>query len=463
MDRLIRNWLRSFSLLFIVLFAIQSCKVGEDYIREEQNLPEKYRQETPIDSSIANIPWWELFKDPVLITLIDTAIVENRNLKIAVSRLEESYLYFDISKADFYPNVSYSAGGTSGIDSETSSFSNAANAGLSVSYTVDLWQRIKSLNEAAMQEYLATEEAYKSVTISVVTSMASAYISLRDLDNRMIISEKTAKNFSDNLGVMQAKFDAGLVNEVDLTQSKIQLLEAQSTIETINRARVQLENGISVLLGSTPKDIPRGLPLHEQIYLPSVPTGFPSELIERRPDILEAERRLEAQTLRIGAAEALRYPSLTLSLNMGAQLLDPTSLFADLGAQVFGPLFNAGKLKKNVELEKVRTEQLLYSYQISYLNAIKEVEDALIAQKTFSREFDMRQKQMDLSTKAALLAWVRYDGGLTSYLEVIALQNSQFSSELKASVALQQELLSIINLYEALGGGWDPASNDQNN
>jgi len=460
MDRLIKNSLTSFSLLLMVLFAVQSCKVGEDYKREEQNLPEKYRQESLIDSSIANIPWWELFKDPVLIELINTALVENQSLKIAISRLEESYLFFDISKSDFYPSINYYTGASSGVDTETSSFSNSVNAGVNVSYTVDLWKRVKTLNEVALQEYLASEEAYRAVSISIITSMASAYISLRDLDNRYIISEKTEKNYADNLAVMQAKFDAGLVNEVDLTQSKIQLLEAKSTTESIIRARVQVENGIGVLLGTTAKDIPRGIPLQEQISLPNVPTGFPSELIERRPDILEAELKLHAQTLRIGAAEALKYPSLTLSLDMSTQLLDPTTLFADLGAQLFGPLFNGGKLKKGVEVEKVRTEQLLYNYQLTYLTAIKEVEDAMIAQKTFSTEYHLRNEQVQLATIASNLSWVRYDSGLTSYLEVLALQSSQFNSELKASIALQQELQSIINLYEALGGGWDPVVNE---
>ena len=458
MGSLSKNNLITFGIVFIALFTIQSCKVGEDYKREEQNLPEKYRQESPIDSSVANLPWWELFKDPVLVDLINTSLKENKNLSISLARLEESYLYFDISKADFYPSVNYYTGASSGVNSESSSFSNSINAGVSVSYTIDLWKRVKTLNEAALQEYLASEEAYKAVSISIITAVASSYISLRDLDNRFIISEKTEKNYSDNLAVMQAKYDAGLVNEVDLTQSKIQLLEAKSTTESIIRARVQVENGISILLGATPKDIPRGLPLQEQIALPNIPTGFPSELIERRPDILEAERKLHAQTLRIGAAEALQYPSLTLSLDMGTQLLDPTSLFADLGAQLFGPIFNGGRIKKGVEVEKVRTEQLLYNYQLTYLTAIKEVEDAMIAQNTFSTEYDLRNEQVQLATIAANLSWVRYDSGLTSYLEVLALQSSLFNSELKASIALQQELQSIINLYEALGGGWDPTA-----
>jgi len=444
-----------YSLITVILLNLFSCKVGEDYVREEQNLPETYRQEANTESSIATIKWWELFKDPVLVDLIDTALKENQNIKIAVTRLEESQIFFELSKADFYPSVNYYSGASSGINSQTSSFSNSIVAGVNVSYTIDLWQRIKSLNESDRQEYLATEYAYRAVTISVISSVASAYISLRDLDNRLLISEKTAKNFKDNLDVMQARFDGGFVNEVDLTQSKIQLIEAEATIEVLLRSRLQLENGISVLLGSVPIDIPRGLELQEQITLPEVPTGIPSELISRRPDILESERRLEAQHLRIGAAEALQYPSLTISLDMGASLLNPVTLFADLGAQLFGPIFNGGRIKKGIELEEKRTERLLYSYQLSYLSAIKEVEDAMIAQRTYNREHALRKNQMELATKASHLAWVRYDGGLTSYLEVLTLQSSQFSAELKASSALQQELQSIIDLYTALGGGWE--------
>ena len=444
-----------YSLFAMILFNLCSCKIGEEYIRREQNLPETYRQDANTETSIATIKWWELFKDPVLVNLINTALKENQNIKIAITRLEESQIFFNISKAGFYPNINYYGGASSGINSETSDFSNSIAAGVNVSYTVDLWQRIKSLNESARQEYLATEYAHRAVTISVISAVASAYISLRDLDNRLIISEKTAQNFKDNLDVMQARFDGGFVNEVDLTQSKIQLIEAEATIQVLLRSRLQLENGISVLMGSVPIDIPRGLAIQEQITLPEVPTGIPSELISRRPDVLEAERRLEAQHLKIGAAEALQYPTLTVSLDMGVSLLNPVTLFADLGAQLFGPIFNGGQIKKGIELEEKRTERLLYKYQLSYLSAIKEVEDAMIAQRTFNEEHALRKNQMELATTASQLAWVRYDGGLTSYLEVLSLQSSQFSAELKASAALQQELQSIIDLYTSLGGGWE--------
>ena len=448
-----------FSLFGMIIFNIQSCKVGEDYTREEQNTTITYRQNFPKDSAISNIPWWKLFKDPVLVDLIDTALVNNKNIQIAIARIEESQLHLDISKSGFYPSVNYGVNGSSGVNSELSGFNNSVAGGVNVSYTVDLWQKIRTLNKAALQEYLATEEAYKSLNISVISATAIAYISLRDLDNRLVIAEKTAKNFQENLDVMQARFNAGFISEVDLSQAKIQLSEAKTAIEIFNRSRIQLENGISILMGSIPRNIPRGLPLYEQISLPVMPVGLPSELLDRRPDILEAEKKLHAQTLRIGVAESLKYPSLTLNLNMGAQLINPSFLFADLGAQILGPIFNAGKLQKGVEVEEVRTKQLLYNYQSVYIIALQEVEDAMIAVDTYKNEYDLRNEQMQLSTKAAQLSWVRYDGGLTSYLEVLNLQSSQFNAELKASEAFKQELTSIIKLYEALGGGWNSTQN----
>ncbi len=445
--------------LFLILFGfltlqLEGCKVGADYERQEMQGPEVFRQDFPKDSSISNLPWWKLFKDTVLVDMIHTALINNKSIQVAISRIEEAQLQINIAEADYYPAIGYNAYGSSFSNSEVSGLSNQAGGGLNVSYTVDLWQKIKTMNKIALQNYFATEEAYKSLNISVVSAVAGAYVSLRDIDNRMIIAEKTAQNFQENLDVMQARFNAGFISEVDLSQSKIQVSEAKTAIEIFDRSRGQIENAISVLLGTAPTDIPRGLALYDQISLPEIPVGLPSELIDRRPDIMQAERRLHAQTLRIGVAEALKYPSLTLSLDMGVQLINPSFLFADLGAQLLGPIFNAGKLKRNVEVEEARTKQLLLEYESSYLFALQEVEDAMISVKTYRREYDLRNEQMLMSTKASQLSWVRYDGGLTSYLEVLNLQTSQFNAELKASEAFKNELTSIINLYEALGGGW---------
>lgn len=441
-------------LLGCIFLPLNSCKVGADYERQEMKGPEVFSQDFPKDSSISNLPWWKLFNDSILVDLIDTALVNNKNIQIAISRIEEAQLEIDIAKADYYPLIGYNAYGASLANSEVSGLSNQVGGGLNVSYTVDLWQKIKSMNKIALQNYLATEDAYKSLNISIVSTVAGAYVSLRDIDNRIIISEKTTKNFQENLDVMQARFNGGFISEVDLYQAKIQVRQAKISLEIFNRSRVQIENAISVLLGTAPRSIPRGLPLYDQISVPEIPVGLPSELLDRRPDIVQAERRLHAQTLRIGVAEALKYPSLTLSLDMGAQLVNPSFLFADLGAQLLGPIFNAGKLQRGVEVEEARTRQLLLDYEASYLLALQEVEDAMIAVQTYRMEYKLRNEQMLMATKAAELAWVRYDGGLTSYLEVLSLQGSQFDTELRASEAFKNQITSIVSLYEALGGGW---------
>ncbi len=438
----------------VFLISVQGCKVGKDYERQEMPSLETFRQDFPKDSAISNIPWWELFQDSVLVGLIDSALINNQDVQIAISRMQEAALQIDVARADYYPLIGYNAYGSSLANSEVSGLNNQAGAGLNVSYTVDLWQRIKTQNKIALQNYLASEEAFKSLNIVIVAAVADAYVTLRDADNRRVIAEKTAENFQANLEVMQARYNAGFISEVDLSQAKIQVSQAKTAIETFDRARGQIENAISTLTGTPPRSIPRGLTLFDQISLPEVPVGMPSELLDRRPDVLQAERNLQAQTLRIGVAEALKYPSLTLSLDMGAQFVDPSFLFADLGAQLLGPLFNAGKLQRNVEIEEARTQQLLLNYEATYLNALQEVEDAMIAVETYKNEYELRYEQMELATKASELAWVRYDGGLTSYLEVLNLQSSQFNSELKASEAFKNQLTSIIALYQALGGGW---------
>lgn len=447
------------------LMSVQGCKVGEDYERQEMPVPDTFKQDFPKDSAISNIPWWELFQDSVLVELIDSALTNNQDVQIAISRMQEAALQIDVARADYYPLIGYNAYGSSLANSEISGLNNQVGAGLNVSYTVDLWQRIKTQNKIALQNYLASEEAFKSLNIIIVAAVADAYVTLRDADNRRIIAEKTAENFQANLDVMQARFNAGFISEVDLSQAKIQVSQAKTAIETFDRARGQIENAISILTGTPPRPIPRGLALFDQISLPEVPVGLPSELLDRRPDVLLAERNLHAQTLRIGVAEALKYPSLTLSLDMGAQFVDPSFLFADLGAQLLGPLFNAGKLQRNVEIEEARTQQLLLNYEATYLNALQEVEDAMIAVETYKNEYELRYEQMELATKASQLAWVRYDGGLTSYLEVLNLQSSQFNSELQASEAFKNQLTSIIALYQALGGGWvvDPDSESELN
>jgi multidrug efflux system outer membrane protein len=449
--------------------SVSGClfKVGPDYEQPDVTEFEQYREPTPPGESIANLGWWELFEDPVLQDLIREAVVNNRDVRVALARIAEARAQAGFTKADLYPRIDYAAG-ASLTESETSDgvYIPARDVFIAadVFYEIDLWGRIRRANEASLQELYASEEAYRVVTISLVADVASLYLLLRDFDQRLEISEQTVQARQESLDIIRTRFEAGMVNEVDLNQAQIQLAGAEAAVEQVTRLRVQTENAISVLLGRSPEEIQRGIPLRDQVFPPDIPVGLPSELVQRRPDILEAERRLAAQTARIGVAEALKFPSLSLTGSAGVSD-DLTSGgvgvgFLSLGANLIGPLFNAGKNQRRVEIEMARTEQLLNAYEQTILTAFREVEDAVVAVYTYRDQYEARLRALAAAENAAQLSWVRYDGGMTSYLEVLEVQRSLFNAQLSASETLQSQLSSTVELYKALGGGW-PVQEDQ--
>jgi multidrug efflux system outer membrane protein len=451
-------------LLAIVLLAssaLGGCKLGPDYVRPPVPQPEAYRTPMPSGPSIANVAWWDLFQDPVLRELIGIALDENRDLRVALARIAEARARAGFARADLYPRVDLAAGAALGearTDEGESIPTRDVFVAADVFYEVDLWGKIRRGSEAAVQELLASEEAYRSVTITLVADVASLYLRLLDLDNRLVIAERTVGARRESNDIMRVRFEAGMINEVDVSQSDILLADAEASVETFRRSRVQTENALSVLLGRTPEAITLGVELSQQVFPPEIPAGLPSELVQRRPDILQAERQLAAQTARIGVAEALKFPSLRLtgSAGVSGDLTDGSVAtgFLNLGANLLGPIFNAGKNERRVEIEVARTEQLLNQYEQTILTAFREVEDAVTATYTYQDEYEARLRQVDAAVRAADLSWARYEGGMTSYLEVLDLQRSQFSAELTASQTLQLHLSSIVELYKALGGGW---------
>ena len=446
-------------VLSCCVFLLASCRLGENYQRTDQIAPpSSYSYEVSQSENIANIPWWELYNDGVLIYLIEVALCNNLELQSSAARIKQAEAQMGVVRANLFPRINY--GGEGSYTFSTAQNSSAVTGVVPISYQVDLWGRFRNLSDAATQQYLATEEAYRGVTITLISSIANAYFLLRDLDNRLVISQNTAKSWKDNLDIVTARNRAGLISEVDVNQAIIQLEEAKALIQTFRRLRQQTENGISILLGVPPFEIPRGKLLQDQVLPPNPPAGLPSELLDRRPDVFIAERALEAQYYVNGATEALQYPSLTLTADLGASFLDPTTAFASLGAQLFGPLLNSKENKLRYETELARTEEVLAGYRSTYINAIREVEDALIAVETYEKELEARREQVSAAAAALELSWVRYDNGVTSYLEILDLQRSSFNSMLKASEAMQLNLSSTVNLYLALGGGWDPSTDE---
>ncbi len=441
----------------LVALLLAGCTMGPDYVRPPVPEPAGFREGLPSDSTVADVPWWEMFGDTVLVELIGTALGNNRDLLSTYARIEEARAQLGIVRADLYPRVDY--GGEVGLNGNTvaEETTTDAVAALTASWQIDLWGRIRRSNEAALQELLATEEAYRGLTIALVAGVANSYLVLRDLDNRLAIAQQTVDTWRNSNEVIRIRFEAGMVSEVDVNQSDIQVAGAEVSVQSFIRLRAQTENALSVLLGSLPQDVPRGLALQHQVFAPEIPPGLPSTLLERRPDILQAERALHAQTARIGVAEALKFPQFNLLADLGAQFQDTGAGFFGLTGQVLGPLFNSGANQRRVEVEEARTRQLVYRYEQTILNAYREVNDALVAVRTYEAEFAARNRQVAAATNAASLSWDRYEGGLTSYLEVLDLQRSLFSSQLQASETLQQRYAAMVRLYQALGGGWSAA------
>ena len=445
---------------------LASCVVGPDYERPEIETPEEFRQRVSTGKSISNTPWWELFDDAELERLIIIALEESKDLAIATARLEETRARLGFVRADQFPRLDGVADASRG--NVLSQFLPGAGIqnnyvlAAELSFEVDLFGKLRRSTEAARAELLASEDARITVLISLIADVASTYFLLRDLDQRYEISARTFKTRRKSTQLVRARFDRGTVPKLDVNQAEIQEAQAVVQLAVFERQVIQTENLLNVLLGRNPGPVARGASIEDQIMPPEVPAGLPSELLERRPDVRAAEQSLAAQTARIGVAEALRFPSLSLTATAGyastelTQLTDSNLAIWNIGANVFAPLFNAGQNKRRVEIEIARTEQLLNAYELTVLQAFREVEDALVSVRTLRDESAARNLQVRAARSAAFLSQARYFGGVTSYLEVLDTERSLFRTELAASAVRRAQLVAVVDLYKALGGGWMP-------
>jgi len=445
---------------------VAACAMGPDYERPETSIPEAFEQLADSGASVANLNWWELFGDEQLNLLVRTALEQNRDMAIAVSRIEEARASLGFVRSDQYPQFEVSAGANRGNSIPGSSIivplsNNFVLAG-NLSFELDLWGKLRRSTEAAQAELLATVDAGNSVMITLISDVASAYLLLLDLDTRVAIAERTLETRNDSLGIIQARFDRGTVALIDVNQAEIEKYDAEAQLAALQREDVQVENLLNILLGQYPGAIVREQRDIYSLAPIKVPAGLPSELLERRPDVRVAEQQLAAQTARIGVAEAIRFPSLSLTGTLGLASDDLSGFFSSdnktwgLSAGLIAPVFNAGRNKRRVEVEIARTEQALLNYEQTVLQALREVEDSLVAIHTFEREVLARENQEKAATSAAMLSRARYDGGVTSYLEVLESERSLFRAELLASSTHREQLVSLITLYKALGGGWNP-------
>lgn len=454
------------TIVFLVSVLLSSCMVGPNFEEPQfDDLPDEFRFSNEDTGEEVNLIWWELFNDPVLVSLVNTALEQNKDLLIAISRIEEARSFLVFTEADLYPRFDLQGGANKGnfngglISSDSDEPTNSAFISPVVNWEIDFWGKFRRANESARAQLLATEYATKTVQISLISEVVGSYFMLLDFKERLRVSEQTLESRDESLVIMQKRFDRGVIPEIDLNQAQVQREIAAAAVPVNKRLISNTENAISILLGTFPQEIKTDLDLYAQTIPPNVPAGLPSSLLERRPDILEALYLIQAQNALIGVAVAERFPSISISGAVGAATNDAAQMTIDgfawnIAAGLAGPIFNFGQDKARVEIEETRTEQALYSYQNVVLNAFREVSDALVDIQTYREQLVALTSQVKAAQNANRLSKLRYDQGFSSYLEVLDSERAQFAAELDLSQATQEYYNAYVRLYKALGGGW---------
>lgn len=447
--------------LLLVLFAT-GCMVGPNLEKPLVETRDQFRFDSIAGDSMINLSWWQLFNDPVLDTMIYRALEHNQDVLTAMSRIEQAYAVLGVSKADLLPQFGYDISGSYG-DPNPMSPTQGVGGGVSITpnvyWELDFWGKVRRSNQAARAEIAAAEESLRLVQVSLITAVADGYFQLLDYDQRLEITRRTWATRKESLWIIEQRYMHGTVPELDLNQAQQQEAIAATAIPVYERLVGRTENYLSILLGQNPRNLERGS-MAGHTELPEIPVGVPSELLQRRPDIVQAEQLFYAETARIGVAQAMRYPSFSITGALGQASTDLTNLLSgqsfiySIGGSILGPIFSWGQNKRRVEIQREVANQALYNFEQTVLNAFSEVEDALLDIDTYGREREARIRQREAAANAALLSRDRYDGGQAAYLEVLDTERSLFSAELEASAVKKNQISAYIYLYKALGGGW---------
>jgi multidrug efflux system outer membrane protein len=442
--------------------------VGPKYKRPPVTVPDTYRGVAPEvgsqATSLGDERWWTVFQDPQLQGLIREALSQNYDVRIAATRVLQAQAVLGITRADQYPTIT---GGASSSNQRlpatriTPAFETSpSEVNLSLFWELDFWGKYRRATEAARANLLATEWGQKAVMSSLVSNVASAYFQLLELDSEMDISRSTLASRKESLRLVEVRAKGGATSMLDVRQSEQLVYTAAGTIPDLERRIEQQENLISTLLGKNPTLVKRGKPLVESAILPTVPAGLPSSLLGRRPDIQSSEQQLVAANARIGVAKAAYFPQITLTAVGGYQSSALTNLFTgpaglwNFGGQLVQPIFTGGRIRSNVRLTEAQKEEAVLVYQQSIQQAFREVSDSLVAYRK-NQEFRAQQELLTNSAQdATKLSDMRYRGGVTSYLEVLDSDTRYFDAQLSLAQARLNERLALVQLYNALGGGW---------
>jgi multidrug efflux system outer membrane protein len=446
------------------------CAIGPDYTRPSVVEPPTFRgQATAEASSLADAPWWDVFQDPMLKYLIEEALRGNYDVKIAAARVQEARALLGVARADFYPSLDYGAGaarsnarsGALGLPGgQAPTTSNLFYGTLNASWELDIWGRIRRSNEAALASLLATEDARRGVWLSLVSDLAQAYFEMLALDVRLQIARDSTEAYQRTYNLFLDRFQQGAASKLETARAQGALGEAQATIPQLESDIVAKENQIGILLGQPPGPVPRGTAMYDQPVVPAVPAGLPSALLERRPDLRQAEQQLVAANARIGIAKAEFFPKLSLTALFGTAGPEISALTGGgatiwaVAGMVSGPLFNAGRTLGNYRASIAQWEQAKFQYEYAVLNALREVSDALTALAKLGEAETAQDIAVKALADAVERATDRYREGLASYFEVLEAQQQLFPAQNTLAQIRRNRLLTHVRLYRALGGGW---------
>jgi multidrug efflux system outer membrane protein len=450
--------------LFIVGLLIYSCAVGPNYHKPKDITAAEFRlknKDSIFNNRFVNLKWWEIFQDSVVDTLVRLALANNKNLLIAASRVNQARANVKFTNSDRLPKYGYrgSAGGTNMLLGNTTDQFNSFSGTVNASWEIDFWGKYKRATEAAKANLLSSFYGKRAIEITLISEIAINYFKLIGFRTQLDISKKTLASRDSTLTIIQHRFDYGYTHIIDVNQAEIQKAISQTAVPYYRRMIEMTENNLSVLIGKSPDQIKTNTTYHAYKLPDSIPIGIPSEVLLRRPDVLQAEQNFRSSNAKIGVAQAMRYPSFSLTGLLGVGSSELSNILGNgLGwgatAGITGPIFEFGKNKRRVDIAREVAKQSLLSYENTVLNSMREVSNALVEIETLKEELKARQLRLDAAKNASSLSSQRYYQGVTSYLEVIENQRQEFDAELSFSDNFQQLLTAHVRLYKSLGGGW---------
>jgi len=449
----------------LLLVLASACAVGPNYTRPPVTSPEPLRgaEGATGPASFADEAWWTIFQDQALKGLIDEALKNGYDVRLAAWRVEEARANAGIARSELFPQIEADGGWSRGRRPVGSTLGSAPvnlyDVNLGLTWEIDLWGRIRRLKEAALAEYLATEEARRGVQLSLISEIATSYFELRALDLQLDIAKRTSAAFQETYDLFDRRLQAGAASALETSSAEASLAATAANIPDLERQIVAQENRLAFLLGRAPEAIPRGPGLNDQLLPPEIPPGLPSALLERRPDLREAEQRLVAANAEVGLTVANYFPTLSLTGAFGGVAPQVSQLFGDgrtwsVGGGLLGPVFEGGRLRNEHRAAVARWEAARVQYEQSVTNAFGEVSTALVAYQKLAGQEKEQARSVAAFRQAVSLSNTRYVGGLSDYLEVLQAQQQLFPAENALARVRFERLSTLVQLYKALGGGW---------